>query len=1162
MSDFSNILGGLNIPSQIPLDIKSYSENELILSDLGVSFNLAYTYFKGLKVFCFEEQTTWEWREVLPGQENTGLIENDFTYPANIITFGINYSNKTYNFFKVETPLVSTFVEEGDNITITGDGTENDPYVFTGLLPPFNIANNSYFPRNRNESQFGDIGTYSYDFSDALIGANNDTDGQTSQNGVHPQELYGALGNYTFTKGYNVSAQGIGDSIFGKYNHSTTQSNYSFLTGKNNYNNSKYNFLSGSFNQINNNTLGNSAVFGQGNYVFGSAGLTAGAALINKSFGTTVLGQANLDYTNTSDTVNDLTTPLFIIGNGTVVTSSGRWSTSSRSDALKLLKNGLLTLPSVTNALITADVTGKAAISKEYLESVLPSISDGSETKLEAGANINITGLGTTDVPYIISSTNDDITQYTDEFAQQAIGSILENNNEITFTYDNLTPSINANLSEDYTTSLNFRFEEIESLLNRNSYIINVGTYEKTSTTNLQINPDWNWKIDRILYANVITQNITIPLCENGFNRIDLVVLNQLNTAELILGEETVGTAISPTVPPNKLQAFLINVGDTDFEEEIPLLTNQVSQDVRVGVTETAPSEQAVIDYVSEQTTILDNSKADRSFITGASKAKITYNNEGIVIAGADLTESDIPTLGQAKITGLTTDLALKAPLASPTFTGTPSAPTATAGTNTTQIATTAFATAALAGKMNTPSLTANLIPKALTSSTIGNSRIQDTGTYLGVGTVNTPTKDITLGNQLNREIGVEVSDSTSLGKNLSINAGNTINYSTSNDFNDLSQFVASTYTGVAYAQNGNLYATVNNGGNGGLYVMTGSTGNFTYQSSQLKGIQKLAINKNNDVYVINASIIYKMTNATGSFVDLGQTARSWSFLSSNYDSFNVYATAGDNNIYKQTNGTGDFIALTGITSRNYNLVYEHPNGNLYATVSGTNDVFVQYGGTGDFIALGQTLRGYTAGGILNNGNVYLSSGGSVFVQYTGTGNFTQITVTPRTYLSFSGNTLGNVYTNTISAVYLQSNYAAGTPDLNGGTLKLQAGTGKGTGTSDIELYTGAKLSSGTDMQPLTLKAKINNEGVMTLPSVTNVLIAADSTGKAVVTKEFVEAKQIQRLAQYTVATLPTGVQGDTAYVTDALTPVYLMPVVGGGAVVCKVFFNGTNWIT
>ena len=45
----------------------------------------------------------------------------------------------------------------------------------------------------------------------------------------------------------------------------------------------------------------------------------------------------------------------------------------------------------------------------------------------------------------------------------------------------------------------------------------------------------------------------------------------------------------------------------------------------------------------------------------------------------------------ESQVTNLTSDLALKAPLASPELTGTPTAPTATQGTNTTQIATTEF---------------------------------------------------------------------------------------------------------------------------------------------------------------------------------------------------------------------------------------------------------------------------------------------------------------------------------------------------------------------------------------------------------------------------------------------------------------------------------------
>jgi hypothetical protein len=52
---------------------------------------------------------------------------------------------------------------------------------------------------------------------------------------------------------------------------------------------------------------------------------------------------------------------------------------------------------------------------------------------------------------------------------------------------------------------------------------------------------------------------------------------------------------------------------------------------------------------------------------------------------------SDAITVAESQVTNLTTDLAAKAPLASPTFTGTPAAPSAAQGTNTTQVATTAY---------------------------------------------------------------------------------------------------------------------------------------------------------------------------------------------------------------------------------------------------------------------------------------------------------------------------------------------------------------------------------------------------------------------------------------------------------------------------------------
>lgn len=76
---------------------------------------------------------------------------------------------------------------------------------------------------------------------------------------------------------------------------------------------------------------------------------------------------------------------------------------------------------------------------------------------------------------------------------------------------------------------------------------------------------------------------------------------------------------------------------------------------------------------------------------TGASDASGARSNLGL--GNVDNTSDANKPISSATQTALN----LKADKASPTFTGTPSAPTATAGTNTTQLATTAFVTSAVA---------------------------------------------------------------------------------------------------------------------------------------------------------------------------------------------------------------------------------------------------------------------------------------------------------------------------------------------------------------------------------------------------------------------------------------------------------------------------------
>lgn len=97
--DNVNLPLGLRVQTQIPLDVKKYALSEEALIDLGPSNNLAFTFEQGLIVYCVEEESRWEWRENVLSE--TGLLPQDFIYPDGIVTFGIDYSNKHFNFFPI-----------------------------------------------------------------------------------------------------------------------------------------------------------------------------------------------------------------------------------------------------------------------------------------------------------------------------------------------------------------------------------------------------------------------------------------------------------------------------------------------------------------------------------------------------------------------------------------------------------------------------------------------------------------------------------------------------------------------------------------------------------------------------------------------------------------------------------------------------------------------------------------------------------------------------------------------------------------------------------------------------------------------------------------------------------------------------------------------------
>lgn len=93
-----------------------------------------------------------------------------------------------------------------------------------------------------------------------------------------------------------------------------------------------------------------------------------------------------------------------------------------------------------------------------------------------------------------------------------------------------------------------------------------------------------------------------------------------------------------------------------EFEFEVPKASTYTAGE---GLT-LSDNEFSVDTSVIATKASVDN-KVDKNLsITGAQKCKITYDSKGLVTAGNDLIESDIPTLSQSKITNLTTDLEAK----------------------------------------------------------------------------------------------------------------------------------------------------------------------------------------------------------------------------------------------------------------------------------------------------------------------------------------------------------------------------------------------------------------------------------------------------------------------------------------------------------------------
>ena len=387
---------GIRVVSQIPLDGKLYFLSESSLSNLGINNNLAYTYYSGMLAYCVEEGTRWEWREVGIGE--VGLIPVNFTYPIGVIVHGVDYSAKVYNFFKVELsgilpPLERIDQGNGEGIIIRG--RELPPYGAIGYRAvDLSFANgfSGLKGATGNRSFVAGYNSIAAGEDSVSIGIDNEISSLAS-GGV----TIGSANVVTGFAGVTIGSNNIVSNTNGiAIGVGCTSSGLgSFVEGGTNESTARYTHAEGELTKA---TRLNAHSEGRSTEANGEMSHAGGDHNIANAYGETLIGTCATLQAGSFDANAPVSTDrLFGVGNGFI---EPVFSTVNRSDAFTVLRNGLASLPSVTNALISAG-SGKVLVTKEYLESLTVGqqwlagdVKEVDCTDLYITTNFDITGLG------------------------------------------------------------------------------------------------------------------------------------------------------------------------------------------------------------------------------------------------------------------------------------------------------------------------------------------------------------------------------------------------------------------------------------------------------------------------------------------------------------------------------------------------------------------------------------------------------------------------------------------------------------------------------------------------------------------------------------------------------------------------------------------------
>jgi len=343
------------------------------------------------------------------------------------------------------------------------------------------------------------------------------------------------------------------------------------------------------------------------------------------------------------------------------------------------------------------------------------------------------------------------------------------------------------------------------------------------------------------------------------------------------------------------------------------------------------------------------------------------------------------------------------------------------------------------------------------------------------------------------------------------------------------------------------MTVNVSNAARGVLYTNTSPTGAAIVVANNSTGIGTYTQNNTGTAHFTDnngSGTAYQINSATGSLGDLMQFRKN-AVLTTWIDNNGLLLTPPPTITTAPATSAGSYDILTRSISTG--VMEKIPSANVLLTTTDQSWTGVKSS---------TNSSGTRNGGLTLNNTSSAGGASAMVITESGGGNGVGINATA----TVSGGTAIKA-TASSGAIGVSSTTSGAT-----GSAGAFSTTGAANGIDVFASSTGPAAQIQSSSSGPNIKATVTSTGdnllLNTGASASGFAIRSqnNSVDTFTVDKTGVVTSNILVLKSYTVATLPTPTGTAYATVTDALAPTYLTTVVGGGAVVCPVFFDGVSW--